>query len=183
VLMAIAPGYIQALGLTLLAGRDFTSHDDSVTARVAIINETLARRTFGDQLPIDATVTLGRSTRYRVVGVVRDTRYRDLRSESPAILYEPLWQSREALTSAMFTLRTATPLTAAMSDQLTREVHQVAPQLLVVDLNSLTALIDRTLATDRLIASLSTAFGLLAILMPAAGLYAVMSTTVARRTQ
>src|SRR5262249_28270629 len=132
---------------------------------------------------IDGMVTIGARTgvRHRVIGVLRDTRYRDFHRDTPAILYQPFWQARadDIPASAMFTLRIEAPVSPA---QVARERHLVSPRLVALDLATMSALIDRTLTTDRLIASLSVAFGLLAIAMAAAGLYALMSSSVARRT-
>src|SRR5262249_7889080 len=148
------------------------------------------RRGFGDRNPVGSIVTLGRSMRLQVVGVVGDTRYRDLRKATPPMLYLPFSQASDAASMparAMFTIRIEPTLvgtsatTSAVATSVTHAVHEAAPQLIVSDLTPMTDLIDRTVTTDRLIATLSAAFALLAIALAACGLYAVMSTAVARR--
>jgi predicted permease len=250
--MHVTPGYFATLGLDIASGRDFSDGDATAAApAVAIVNEALARRSFGDRDPVGSLIVLGKNTRLQVVGVVRDARYRDLRKEAPPMLYAPLWPAPGAATSAnaagastaataataatattaataaraataaiaataanragaanavnranaadntaataasipasgMYTVRVDAPLTAssaAFAASLARAVHDAAPQLVVSDITPMTALIDRTLTTDRLVATLSAAFALLAILLAACGLYAVMSTAVARRTR
>jgi hypothetical protein len=184
--MHVAPGYFSTLDLQMRSGREFAAHDAAGGPLVAIVNDTLARRCFGDRQPLGSIVTIGKNLRLQVIGVVGDTRYRDLRADAPAIVFAPFAQSAMASmplpTRGMFTLRADVPLTAALAADLTREIHTIAPSVIVSDVTAMTDLIDRTLAEDRLVAMLSAAFGVLAIVLAACGLYSVMSTAVARRT-
>jgi predicted permease len=210
--MHVTPGYFATLGLDLSAGRDFSDADGTAAAPlVAIVNEALARRCLGDRPPLGSLIALGKNMRLLVIGVVRDARYRDLRKEAPPMLYAPMSTGTSAASGAtaatnganrrnaadattaalipasgMYTVRVDDPLTAesaAFGTTLARAVHDAASQLVVSDITPMTALIDRTLTIDRLVATLSAAFALLAILLAACGLYAVMSTAVARRTR
>ena len=180
--MRIGPGYLSTLGLDVVAGRDVSAEDTPTAAPVVLVNETLAKRLFGNSDPIGAEVAV-ENRRLQVVGVVRDARYRNLRSDAPSIIFAPVWQSPTPPMTMIFTLRADAPMSARLTEHLKGQVHDASPRLIVAEMNTMTTLIERTLTRDRLIATLSTAFSLLAIILAACGLYALMSAVVARQTR
>ncbi len=180
----VSPGYFDTVRTTLLAGRDFSAADRAGTPDVAIVNQQFAQRVFGDVDPV------GRRFRYQanageadpvftVVGLVGDTKYGGLRETPRAIAFLPIAQSApppDSLTVVVRARGSFGPVLTGME----REIAAVDPSLLV-EFNTLDAEIAESLLRDRLIASLSSGFGLLALVLSTLGLYGVMSYMVARR--
>ena len=91
----VSPGYFQAAGTRLLAGRDFTWHDDDKAPMVAIVNETFAHRLFGDRPAVGRRFKTGGSTLYQIVGVVEDGKYDSLTEDPSVAMFFPLPQGME----------------------------------------------------------------------------------------
>src|SRR5262249_9901987 len=178
------PGYFQAMETPLMAGRDFDERDRLGSSKVAIVNQTFARRIFGDENPV------GRSFRvegaagkpdpiYQVVGVVRNTKYSELREDFKPIAFFPIEQNESPGANATFVLRTSGapgPLCRAASGAITGTQPNLGIQFIV-----LTAQLKESILRDRLMAALAGAFGILAALLAVLGLYGVIAYMVARR--
>jgi predicted permease len=95
---SISPGYLHAAGTKLLAGRDFTWHDDAKAPKVAIVNETFARKMFGKSSAIGKPFLLYGGTLYQIVGVVQDGKYRTLTEEPKTAMFFPLAQMPDSNT-------------------------------------------------------------------------------------
>jgi predicted permease len=177
----VTPGYFATLGQRLVDGRDFSERDTGGAPKVAIINETMARRYFGDGRAVGRRLGVGQTDTpdIEIVGVVRDAKHGTLREPPQRFVYVPIAQS-EALENLTFYLRSTIDVGAA-SPVIRRIVRRVDPALPVLDLQTLETTIDESLFVDRLIAGLSAAFGALATLLAAIGLYGVMSYVVAAR--
>jgi predicted permease len=180
----VGPGYFETMKTPLLAGRDFTPHDDLSAPAVAIINEKLARQLYGDSDPI------GRRFRYeanagdvdptfQVVGLVRNTKYYNLREEDRPIAFLPVAQDQRSTEDLNFAVRTRGSFSGAMAGVRER-LAEVDPGLLV-EFRILDLQVARSVLRESLMASLSGGFGLLAALLSTLGLYGVMSYIVARR--
>jgi len=173
----------------LLAGREFSDTDSAGAPQVVIVNETFARRYFGGSSPIGQRLQQkprpGHPMPLReVVGYVEDAVYRNLRQPVPPTIYLPLAQAGRERPAITLTLRAATlasggswarligPLDAALNRQGVS---------LTVSYTPLTEQVGNTLLQERLLASLSGAFGGLALLLAAIGLYGVTSYSVTRR--
>jgi predicted permease len=182
---AVAPGYFRMVGTPLVRGRDFSEADTARTRRVAIVSETFVRRYLSTVDPIGRTIgfDFGGPTRlhHEIVGVAADARFNNLRDEPPPTFYLPYTQF-DVLNNSYFLVRAAgdrSPLRPAI-DEIVRRHH---PDLPVIGYVTIDHQIDRLLRAERLVASLSLAFGLLATGLGAIGLYGVTAFSVARRTR
>jgi predicted permease len=183
----VSPGYFQTFGITLKQGRGFTEADSENAPKVALLNEAAARFYFGDRSPLGAQVRSSNHPpgepppSYEIVGVVQDARAQTLREPDTRLMYLPAAQARNRLSELMLAVRAEGGL-----NELTRavkgELRAVGPDLLLTNVATLGERVDQSLLQERLIATLSLFFGLLALLLACIGLYGVMSYDVARRT-
>jgi predicted permease len=181
----VSPTYFQTVGMTLLRGRGFERGDRGNTPRVAIINETLARQLPGGE-------ALGRRFRFgdpssseppatEVVGILRDAKINNLREAPRPTVYLPLAQSLDVGVGNL-QVRTRTD-PAALANQVRRVAAEVHPDLLLADVRTMATALDRSLRQERLLATLSSAFGLVALFLVCLGLYGVIAQWAAQRTQ
>jgi predicted permease len=180
---AVAPGFFDTLGMTLVAGRDFTDADGPDAPRVAVVNETFVRYFYGDQDPLGRVFRKGRNDEEEItiVGVVRDGKAATLREKPIRFVYMPYRQQKD-VGGMTFYARAAVP-PESLGPRMRAIVARVDGTLPVVDLKTMATQIRESLFVERLVASLSAAFGVLATLLAALGLYGVMSYAVARRTR
>jgi predicted permease len=175
----VAPKYFETLGTPLLAGRDFTLQDRKGTPTVAIINQTMARYYFRNSSPIGRHVTMGHDP-MEIVGVVGDAKYLSLRETTPRTVYLPCFQDDLPWVPAVF-VRTSLPI-SAIATPLRRAVRDLDKSVAVAGIKTLSQQVEQSLIRERMIAMLSSFFGLLALLLASIGLYGVMSYSVVRRT-
>ena len=188
----ISPGYFTTMGMKIVAGRDFDARDEKMEAlprnappAVVIVNQTFVKRYLGDRNPLGVRIGFGRDpgtpTPIEIVGVVSDAKYRSLRNETEPQAFFAYLASPDVGGFTMY-VRTQTAADA-MFPALRRVVQEIDPNLPLYEMQTFDTRIERSLSNERLIASLSTAFGVMATLLAMIGLYGVMAYTVARRTR
>jgi predicted permease len=176
----VSPGYFATLRQPLLRGRDFNLSDSSSSPRVAIVNETLARRFFPDGQALGGRFRRGNGTdTTEVIGIVRDTNYESVRQPVPATAFIPVTQMPEDEAAEEFVLRTDVP--AATVVPAIRQVAAEVRRDLSLKATTIEARIADNLARERLIATLAGLFGLTGLGLAMIGLYGALSYLVTAR--
>jgi putative ABC transport system permease protein len=186
-LNTLGPGYFQAVGTPLLAGRDFNEQDTATSVKVAIVNETFVRKI------LDGTTSpLGKRFRmheppgkprplFEIVGVVKDSKYQDMHEEYLSFMYFPATQEEKPGPYDQIVVRSSLPLTSLIGS-LKETIGNVNPGI-ALDFRVMKTRIHESLLQDELMATLSGFFGFLAALLAAIGLYGVISYMVVQRTK
>jgi putative ABC transport system permease protein len=180
----ISGGYFQAMGTPLLAGRDFSSEDTTASPQVAIVNESFAREFLKGANPVGVTFSVEGDPskpepKYLIVGLVKDSKYRNVREDFGPISYLASSQEEEPDKGALFVIRSQGPL-EAMIPTIKRTFMEYDPEI-KLNLRIMKSQVRDTLLQERLMATLSGFFGLLAAILATIGLYGVISYMVARR--
>jgi len=178
----VGPDYFKVVGIPILQGRGIGPQDRTGTLRVAVVNEAMARFYFPGQSPLGQRFaeSNGADVLYEIVGVSRDVRDHDLRGPVERRYYAPMLQAVESLSAFNFEIRAAAPKTVL--EPIRQAMRSFDPRLTVLDLAPLGANIDASIGDERLVAKLSSVFGVLALVLASIGLYGVISYTIARRT-
>lgn len=182
---AVTPGFFQTMGIRILAGRNFNEHDVSPTAKPAwqpaIVNEAFVRRYLEGRNPLGTRIGTGNGPDVQpnseIVGVVSNFSYRDVREDSEQA-YFPF---RDGV-SGTFYIRVHGKAEASFQS-LRAIVRSVSPGLAITGLRTVEEQVDRSLNTERILATLSSTFGGIALLLSLVGLYGVMSFVVSKRTR
>ncbi len=192
--LGIGPDFFSTMQIPLLAGRGFNSSDYELAAKGRAVAATVPKPVVVDQAFVAKYLgkenPLGKrfgespgdadepaSAGYEIIGVVRDSKYNDLRREISPTMYEP-----QSGMGASFEVRTAGD-PQALVPAIRRVVAEINPNLPLRDVTTESQQIDRLLFQERLIARLSAFFGLLALVLACIGLYGLLSYEVARRTR
>ena len=179
----VGPGFFATMGQPLVSGREFSVKDVTGAPRVAIINETMAKYFFGTDSPLGRHIGWGRdkNPEIEIVGVARDSKTTTLRQEAKRAVYVPYMQEEEI--GAMTFYVRARGDASGVGASVRQVAQRVDPNLPIYDMKTMAVVLDESLSIERMVAALSVAFGGLATLLAAIGLYGVMSYTVARRTR
>jgi predicted permease len=196
---SISAGYFKTMGVPMLRGREFDTRDEGAAPAApkgvndgrangyshVIVNESFAKKYFSDRDPVGRHIGFGGNpgtpTPLEIVGVVRDSKYTGVRDEIPRTIFLPLLEERTPSSAVVYVRTTADPTTGFSAAR--RTVRDLDAGIPVYNLRTLERQIDRSLVIERFVATLSTAFGVLATLLAVVGLYGVMAFTVARRTR
>ena len=180
----ITPGYFNAMSMRLVSGRVFGSGDERMTAaprgtsafRVAIANEAFVKQYLDGESALGRHVGFGNDpgtpTPIEIVGVVSDAKYTSVRDEIRPQLFFPVLEWGDPRIFVVFLRTHAEP--SAMVPTARAVIHDLDPILPLHDLHTLEQKLDQSLANERLLASLSAIFGLLATLLAMVGLYGVV---------
>lgn len=182
---AVSPEYWKTMGIKLIEGRDFDARDTGTKTTVAIVNRKFATHFFGEKSAIGRRIGFGGGPKTKldmeIIGVTEDTLYEGPRAGVHRQAFVAMGQS-DFPASATFYVRGGIG-SAALFPALRQKVRELDAAMPIYELKTLEAQLDETLGTERLIATLSSAFGILATLLAALGLYGVMAFVVARRTK
>ena len=181
----VSPQYFRTMGTPLLAGRDFNDHDTATSPKVAIVNQQFLRQFSGGTNVVGKTIVqkaeLGKpQVQYGIVGIAADAKYQDLREDFPPLVYAPASQIGDNEPGDQILIRSRAPLTD-LTLRVKRTIAQANPDI-SIDFNTMENMIHDHLLGERLMATLSDFFGVLAALLAIIGLYGVMSYMVVRRT-
>jgi predicted permease len=181
----VSRDYFATLGIPLVAGRDVTDTDMLGLPPVAIVNDTFVRTVANGVNPIGRRMILEATpnqpeTTYEIVGIVRDAKYLDLRQEPYPGVFLAAGQAQRPGVYAQLVVRSALP-PAAVTAGITEAIRLLNPAI-VVSFTVLETQVLETLVRERLMATLSGFFGIVASLLAVIGLYGVIAFTIVRRT-
>jgi predicted permease len=179
----VGKAFFSTMSLPILAGRGFDGTDKIDSPKVALVNETMARRFFPGSSPVGHRFGMGddlsHSGDIEIVGVVKNAKYVALQEDPEAAVYFPYAQHVQYFFN--FEVR-YTGDAAQMAPAVRRAIAEANPNVLVSYVSSLSEQVEHSIANQRLIARLSAFFGLLAAFLVCIGIYGLLSYAVARRT-
>ncbi|HSV62872.1 MAG TPA: ABC transporter permease [Chthoniobacterales bacterium] len=178
---SVTPDYFRAMGMSL-RGRDFTDQEDKKENRVAIVNETFARKFFPGQEVIGKRFNFGgpENPFWEIIGVCGDGKYNSLGEDPQPAFFRP--QLRDCSPGISLVARIRGDPQPALA-ALQREIHSLDPTLPLYDIKTLTEHMKIPLFPARIAAGALASFGVLALVLAAVGIYGVMSYVVAGRTR
>jgi predicted permease len=178
----ISPGFFKTLSIPLLAGRSFIPQDNENSPKVAIINETMARRYFANVSPIGQRMGFGpveNSGQIEIVGLAKNVTYGHLRHLSRPMVYVPYPQ--EMLSEMTFAVRSqSNPL--ALVPQIQQQLQAIDKNLPLLKVKTLNTQIEESLVQERMIGTLLDSAAMFGFLIACLGLYGLLSYSVASRT-
>lgn len=182
-MQAISPGYLTAVGMRLLAGRDVRDGDTAEAPHVALVNQTFAARYFPAADPIGQRIRLGRSADdplVAVVGLVSDVRHLGPSEPARAEFYLPYTQ--RSFRTMAFVVRTSLE-PEGIVPVMRSAVHRVDADQALANVTTMDALVEQVLARPKMLSSIVLSFGVLALTLAVMGIYGVMAWTVTERRQ
>ncbi len=182
----VSSAYFDTVGMRMMSGRGFTPADRDDTPRVAVVNETLDRSTFGRRAMLGRQISLDmadvRGAPFTVVGVVGDSKFNDLREATVRpMVWVPLSQAPQAITS--IAVRAESGDESTIARMLRQSVAAADAAHMVRRVVTLTDRVNQTLRPERLLLGLAGGFSILALLLASVGLYGSLAHAVARRTR
>jgi predicted permease len=180
--MMVYPGYFATMGIPLSAGRDLADRDLDLNAPlVGVVNEAFVRHVMHGESPIGKRIVIERGDSVReIVGVVKDMRYASLKEETPPLIYQPFLQTRTG--RGQMTLHVRVDARAAgVVSRVRDEVQRIDKDMPLFAIQTLADQMHALLSRERIVAGLSTLFGLVALLLASVGLYGLLSFSVVHR--
>lgn len=180
-LIAAGPGFFETMRIGLLQGRYLAHQDQPQSPRVAVVNESFARAFFGDRPPLGHHLTLaGEPNAAReIVGVVRDARHYGVREKPCRMVYMPALQTGDFMGGSLF-LRGDNP--QMLSSIARSRIPRAGGSTRIERIRPFQSTVDDLIAKEKLLAVLSGAFAVLALVLACVGLYGVMTYQLWRRT-
>jgi macrolide transport system ATP-binding/permease protein len=175
----VGPGYLATVGIPLVSGREFTRADSETGPLTAVVDETMAAQFWRGADPVGRRVQV-KGRWMQIVGVARAAKYHNLLETPQPFFYVPLRQHFSA--SAALQIRTAQG-PGAIAPALVREIHALDGNVAPGELITMREQVDRTTASQRIAVTILVAFGGLALILAAVGLYGVMAATVSQSTR
>jgi putative ABC transport system permease protein len=180
----VSPRYFETMGIPLLTGRGFNDRDTKTSPHVAVVNEAFVRRYLAGVTPAGTTLRTNAErgypeTEYEIVGVVKDTKYSDLREPTPPVAFAPADQFPDVGPWALLFTRCSSPPSVAIASVKER-ISRISPEI-KMEFHVFQTDIENGLDRERLMAVLSGFFGALAALLAMIGLYGVISYIVATK--
>ena len=183
VFIGAAPGFFETMNIRLLAGRDFSEHDAAGGAHVAIVNEVYVRRYFGGRNPVGqrlSSMLRGKRADLEIIGVARNTLNSGLRGEAYPGIYVSYYELADNIPSTL-EARVRGNL-GQVAQEIQRAVQAKLPES-SVEVRALSAQVEAAMAQERILATLASGFGALALILACVGLYGLLHYSVARRTR
>src|SRR5579859_2268534 len=177
----VTPGYLQAMGMRLRAGRDFDWHDTPDNQPVIVINEAAARREWPGEDPIGKLAYATGKNPDRVIGVVADVRESNLEQTSSPEIYPPLTQNSDVEGATLVVRSSIAP--EALSSSVLSTLRALNPAQPATEFRPLQSLVDHSVSPRRFFVLLVTVFATLGVLLAALGIYGVISYSVTQKTQ
>ncbi len=172
--------FFETMGIPIIAGRSFDAHDRESSTPVTVVSERFVKQFVPDHDPIGRTVR-NNDILYQIVGVSGDVRFTRARTPPPPIFYRHFAQAANEPGSMTFEVRSAMD-GGAIVNSVRQAVRGIDRDLPIFNVRTQTAQIDATLARERLFVMLTLAFGALAVVLAAVGIYGTVAHSVVRRT-
>jgi predicted permease len=183
-LNAVTPGYFEALGIPIRAGRDFSWNDWTSNKKLCLVNEALVKEYLDGANPVGRMLGQGRGTTpdTEIIGVFSNARYHDVRGEVPRQTFVNIASRMKTTNSMNVYARTQGDPRRVMS-MLREQVRRVSSDLVVFDMRSMDEQLNMRIANERILSFLSAGFALLATVLAVVGLHGVLTFVVTRRTR